>query len=64
MLYNVDYVSNQLIIDSDIFPEYFQNTLKNTRTNHIKLIKDYYGYQDFSTPEVQNYLSNWLENRL
>lgn len=60
----VDYVSNQLTVDSDLFSEYFKRTLKNTRTNHIKLIKDRYGYQDFSTPEVQDYLSTWLENRL
>ncbi|MFV5900100.1 DUF4158 domain-containing protein [Enterococcus faecalis] len=60
----VDYVSNQLTVDSDLFSEYFKRTLKNTRTNHIKLIKDRYGYQNFSTPEVQDYLSTWLENRL
>ncbi|MGF1919469.1 Tn3 family transposase [Enterococcus faecalis] len=60
----VEYVSKQLTINSHNFLDYFKKTLKNTRTNHINLIKERYGYQDFSSTYAQNYLTTWLENRL
>lgn len=58
------YVANQLRIDTDTLSSYFRKTLKNTRTNHINLIKERYGYEDFSSTHAQNYLADWLENRL
>ncbi|EHH1614684.1 DUF4158 domain-containing protein [Enterococcus faecalis] len=58
------YVANQLRIDTGTLSPYFRKTLKNTRTNHINLIKERYGYEDFSSTHAQNYLADWLENRL
>lgn len=60
----VEYVSKQLTINSHSFLDYFKKTLKNTRTNHITLIKERYGYQDFSSTYAQKYLTTWLEDRL
>jgi|GEM_PF-2473459 len=60
----VEYVSKQLTINSHSFLDYFKKTLKNTRTNHINLIKERYGYQDFSSTYAQKYLTTWLEDRL
>jgi hypothetical protein len=60
----VEYVSKQITINSHNFLDYFKKMQKNTRTNHINLLKERYGYQVFSSTYAQNYLMTWLEDRL
>ncbi|EHM3140222.1 Tn3 family transposase [Enterococcus faecalis] len=56
----LSYVAIQLNIDPG---EIIYYSRRQTRYQHIKLIKSHYGYHDFSQPKIEAYLANWLLNR-
>ncbi len=56
----LNYVAIQLNIDPG---EIIYYSRRQTRYQHIKLIKSHYSYHDFSQPKIEAYLANWLLNR-
>lgn len=54
------YMSAQLNVDPSEIHNYKR---RQTKDEHVKLIKTNYSYQDFNQPEIEEYLFNWLLNR-